>query len=91
MIDWYWVPVASQDEIYIAGKTTIIVYKDVYRHPWKCLVNISTSKDKLQCDLNFGPNFDILAKVYLVHLNVKHCPCVVSTFTGQNELTVFDW
>ena len=33
----------------------------------------------------------ILAKVYLVHLKVKHCQTlrVVSTFTGQNELTVF--
>ena len=32
-------------------------------------------------------------KVYLVHLKVKHCQTlrVVSTFTGQNELTVFDW
>ena len=34
---------------------------------------------------------DILAKVYLVHLKVQHCQTVrvVSTFTGQNELTVF--
>ena len=36
-------------------------------------------------------NVDILAKVYLVHLKVKHCQTlhVVSTFTGQNESTVF--
>ena len=35
---------------------------------------------------------DILPKVYLLHLKVKHCHtlCVVSTITGQNELTVFD-
>ena len=35
----------------------------------------------------------VLAKVYLVHLKVKHCQTsrVVSTFTGQNELTIFDW
>ena len=34
---------------------------------------------------------DTLAKV--VHLKVEHCQTlrVVSTFTGQNELTVFDW
>ena len=38
-------------------------------------------------------NVDILAKVYLVHLKVKHCQTlrVASTFTGQNESTVFDW
>ena len=38
-------------------------------------------------------NFDILPKVYLVHLKVKHCQTlrVVHTFTGQNESTVFDW
>ena len=35
----------------------------------------------------------VLAKVYLMHLKVEHCQtlCVVSTFTGQNESTVFDW
>ena len=33
----------------------------------------------------------VLPKVYLVHLKVKHCQTlrVVSTFTDQNELTVF--
>ena len=38
-------------------------------------------------------NVDILAAVYLVHIKVKHCQTlrVVSTFTGQNEATVFDW
>ena len=38
-------------------------------------------------------NVDILPKVYLVHLKVEHCQTlrVVSTFTGQNESTVFDW
>ena len=35
-----------------------------------------------------GQNFDILAKVYLVHCQTLH---VVSTFTGKNESTVFDW
>ena len=35
----------------------------------------------------------ILPKVYLVLLKVKHCQTlhVVSTFTGKNESTVFDW
>ena len=38
-------------------------------------------------------NVDVLAKVYVVHLKVEHCQTlrVVSTFTGQNEPTVFDW
>ena len=38
-------------------------------------------------------NFDKLAKVYPVHLKVEHCQTlsVVSTFTGQNESTIFDW
>ena len=35
------------------------------------------------------------AKVYLVHLKIEHCQTLrvvlVSTFTGQNESTVFDW
>ena len=35
----------------------------------------------------------ILVKIYLVHLKFEHCQTlhVVSTFTGQNESTVFDW
>ena len=43
--------------------------------------------------VKISQNVDILPKVYLVHLKVKHCQtlCVVSTFTGQNEPTVFDW
>ena len=45
--------------------------------------------------VKISQNVDILAKVYmyLVHLKVKHCQTllVVSTFTGQNESTVFDW
>ena len=43
--------------------------------------------------VEISQNVDILAKVYLVHLKVKHCQTlrVVSTFTGQNESTVFDW
>ena len=45
---------------------------------------------------NISKHFDIYTcqgKMYdQVHL-VKHCQtlCVVSTFTGQNEVTVFDW
>ena len=36
---------------------------------------------------------NVLAKVFLVHLTVKQSLTlrVVSTFTGQNALTVFDW
>ena len=43
--------------------------------------------------VNISQNVDVLTKVYLVHLTVKHCQTlrVVSTFTGQNESTVFDW
>ena len=43
--------------------------------------------------VKISQNVDILAKVYLVHLKVKRCHTlrVVSTFTGQNESTVFDW
>ena len=42
--------------------------------------------------VKISQNVDILPKVYLVHLKVQHCQtlCVVSTFTGQNESTVFD-
>ena len=42
--------------------------------------------------VKISQNVDILPKVYLVHLKVEHCQtlCVVSTFAGQNELTVFD-
>ena len=40
--------------------------------------------------VKISQNFDILPKVYLVHLKVEHCQTlrVVRTFTGQNELTV---
>ena len=43
--------------------------------------------------VKISQNVDILPKVYLVHLKVKHCQTlyVVSTFTGKNESTVFDW
>ena len=43
--------------------------------------------------VKISKDFDILPKVYLVHLKDKHCQTlrVVSTFTGQNESTVFDW
>ena len=43
--------------------------------------------------VKISQNVDIPAKVYLVHLKVKHCQIlhVVNTFTGQNESTVFDW
>ena len=43
--------------------------------------------------VKISQNDDILAKVYLVYLKVKHCQTlrVVSTFRGQNESTVFDW
>ena len=41
--------------------------------------------------VKISQNVDVLAKVYL--MTVEHCQtlCVVSTFTGQNESTVFDW
>ena len=45
--------------------------------------------------VNISQNVDILAKVhvYLVYLTVQHyqTSCVVNTFTGQNELTIFNW
>ena len=45
--------------------------------------------------VKISQNIDIhvLAKVYLVQLKVEHCQAlrVGSTFTGQNESTVFDW
>ena len=43
--------------------------------------------------VNISQNVDRLAKVYLVHLKVEHCQTlhVVSTFTGNNESTIFDW
>ena len=43
--------------------------------------------------VKISQNVDIVAKVYLVHWKVKHCQtfCSVSTFTGQNEPTVFYW
>ena len=38
-------------------------------------------------------NVDILAEVQLVYLKVEHSQTLhgVSTFTGENESTVFDW
>ena len=39
--------------------------------------------------VKISQNVDILAKVYLVHLRSQTLS--VSTFTGQNESTVFDW
>ena len=43
--------------------------------------------------VKISQNIDILAKVHLMHFTVEHCQTlrVVSTFTGQNELTAFDW
>ena len=43
--------------------------------------------------VTIGQNVDILAEVYLVHLKVQHSQTlrVVSTFTGQNVVTVCDW
>ena len=44
--------------------------------------------------VKISQNVDILPKVYLVHLQVEHCQTlrvVLSTFTGENESTVFDW
>ena len=43
--------------------------------------------------VKISQNVDVLAKVYLVHLKFEHCQTLraVSTCTGQNELTVFDW
>ena len=48
--------------------------------PMTAMVKISQTVDKL-------------AKVYLVHVKVEHCQTlrVVSTFTGQNESTVYQW
>ena len=42
--------------------------------------------------VKISQNVNKLAKVYLVHY-LEHCQTlrVVSTFTGQNELTIFDW
>ena len=42
--------------------------------------------------VKISQHVDIHAKVYLVHLKDEHCQTlrVVSTFTGQNESTVFD-
>ena len=44
----------------------------------------------LTARVKISQNFDILPKVYLVHLKVEHCQTlrVVRTFTGQNESTV---
>ena len=66
-------------------------------------INIRVGTDSIQ--FNFNPSvtarvknekkIDILAKahVYLVHIKVEHCRTlyVVSTFTGQNESTIFNW
>ena len=43
--------------------------------------------------VKISQNVDILAKVYLMHLKVEHYQTlrVISTFTGQNKSTVFDW
>ena len=43
--------------------------------------------------VKISKNVDILPKIYLVHLKVEHRQTlrVVSTFTGQNESTVFVW
>ena len=50
-----------------------------------CIIPSVTTRVKI------SQNVDILPKVYLVHLKVEHCQtlCVVSTFTGQNEPTIF--
>ena len=72
---------------HVSGKFNFVPYPVLF-----CIVSINppaTARDKI------SQNVDILPKVYLVHvhLKVKHCQTlrVVSTFTGQNELTVFEW
>ena len=61
--------------------------KNVFEFPIFFFNPLTTTRVKI------SQNVDIFAKVYLVHLKVKHCQTlrVVSTFTGQNELIVFDW
>ena len=49
----------------------------------------STINPPTNTRVKISQNVDILPKVYLVHLKVKHCQ--KSTFTGKNESTVFDW
>ena len=42
--------------------------------------------------VKISQNVDTLAKIYLVHLQVKHCQTLhVSTFTCKNESTAFEW
>ena len=56
-----------------------------------CTCTSSALSPPLAARVKISQNVDILPKVYLVHLKVEHCQtlCVVSTFAGQNELTVF--
>ena len=68
----------------------LLLYKnasDVYAI-WYHHVNPSVT-----ARIKISQNVDILAKVYLMHFKVEHCQTirVVSTFTGQNESTIFDW
>ena len=51
------------------------------------------SKPSYDRRVKISLNVDALFKVYrIVHLEDEHKPyCVISTFTGQNESTVFDW
>ena len=51
----------------------------------------NTTHPSVTARVKISQNVDIFAKEYPVHLKVKHCQTsrVVSTFTGQNESTVF--
>ena len=62
-------------------------------HSLKAQVNKEPFNPPTTAWVKISQNVDILPKVYLVHLKVKHWQTlrVVSTFTGQNESTVFDW
>ena len=63
------------------------------RHAASTCLILSLSLTLLTARVKISKNVDILAKVYLVHLKVKHCQTlrVVSIFTGENESTVFNW
>ena len=65
-------------------------------HPQANMVVGNTEVGKyntLPASVKISQNVDILDEVYLVHLKVKQCQTlhVASTFTGQNESTVFGW
>ena len=64
----------------------------LYAAPQSLLI-LTSSHRRLYKQVSKSFKMNILAKVYLVHLKVEHCQTlrVVSTFTGQNQSTVFDW